>query len=149
VIKFEKMKISLTKIRYVIFSPLLLILVTHAFFIFGKYHNMTTIGYIYSYPSVILIYVGIVFFILKKKWTDFLSLAILASIFAVDKVMILINAIRYCKEKNLESIESCSNAVIPIVFGRDWFEDALNILLVITITFLLISLLKKNNASFK
>ncbi len=143
------MKISLTKIRYVVFSLLLLILVTHAFFIFGKYHNMTTIGYIYGYHFVILIYIGIVFFILKKKWADFTSLAIFASIFAVDKVMILINAIRYCKEENLESIESCSNAVIPIVLGRDWFEDALNILLIIAIIFLLISLLKKNKVKFE
>ncbi len=139
------MKISLTKIRYVIFSLLLMILVTQAFFIFGKYRNMTTIAYIYSYPFVILIYVGLVFFIIKKKWTDLTSLAI----FAISKAMMLIYVIRYCKAENYDSSEFCGNAVFPVVFGSDWLEISLSILLVFTIIFLLISLLKKNKVSFK
>ncbi len=143
------MKIPLIKIRYVLFSLLLAITVSLTFIIFDKYHNMTTVGFINDYPYFVSIYIGIIFFIIKKKWADFISLIILTAVFAVDKIFILVNSIDYCKRENLNSIKSCSQAVIPFVFGRYWLEDSLNIILVITIIFLLVSLLKKNKVKFE
>jgi hypothetical protein len=139
------MKALVNKIRYAIVSLLLLNLTIHLIFIFYEYSNMTIIGYINGFPYAVLTLLGVLLLIFNKKRTDFITLII----FIIGKVVMITDCISYCQQKNLDSIRLCSEAVIPIVFGRNWIEDSFQILSIIAIVFLTVVLFKKTKSNYK